>query len=86
MHTFGKGGATARNTKRGRGINPNPPAISARFAPGRGPAPLGRRLKARSGTTTVGNVDIMSENPPQYANRRPHNFTYVVDNNLPGAR
>ena len=41
LHTFGKGGADSRK--------PNPPAISARLAPGSGPAPLGRRFKDRRG-------------------------------------
>ena len=33
----------------GRVINPNPPAIASRLAPGSGPAPLGRRFKDRRG-------------------------------------
>jgi hypothetical protein len=40
MYLFGKGTAAARITKSGRVIYPNTPAISARKAPGRGPAPL----------------------------------------------
>ena len=91
MHNFGKGGAGSRKTKKGRIINPNPPAISARQAPGRGPAPLGRRLKDRSGetleiATAGGNVTVRPDNPPHNVRRRPHNFTYAVENNLPGAR
>ena len=31
LHNFGKGTSAARSTKRGRTINPNPPAISARL-------------------------------------------------------
>ena len=49
LHTFGKGGAASRKSKWGRVIKPNPPAISARLAPGSGPAPLGRRFKDRRG-------------------------------------
>ena len=49
LHTFGKGGAASRKTKWGRVINPNPPAIAARLAPGSGPAPLGRHFKDRRG-------------------------------------
>ena len=72
-------------------INPNPPAISARLAPGRGPAPMGRRLLDRSGqsvtvSTASGSVTIRSDNPPIYQNRRQHKFSQVVANNLPGAR
>ena len=37
LHTFGKGGAASRKSKWGRVIKPNPPAISARLAPGSGP-------------------------------------------------
>ena len=49
LHTFGKGGAASRKSKWGRVINPNPPAISTRLAPGSGPAPLGRQYKDRRG-------------------------------------
>ena len=49
LHTFGKGGAASRKSKWGRIINPNPPAIAARLAPGSGPAPLGRHFKDRRG-------------------------------------
>jgi hypothetical protein len=91
MHNFGKGGAAARKTRKGRVINPNPPGISTRLAPGRGPAPLGRHLKDRGSqslqmATAEGPVIIQSDNPPVYQNRRPHNFSHAVDKNLPGVR
>ena len=44
-----RGGAASRKSKWGRVINPNPPAIAARLAPGSGPAPLGRHFKDRRG-------------------------------------
>ena len=49
LHTFGKGGAASRKSKWGRVINPNPPAISARLAPGSGPAP-GQALQGQERT------------------------------------
>ena len=54
LHTFGKGGAASRKSKWGRVINPNPPAISTRLAPGSGPAPLGRQYKDRRGQVVTG--------------------------------
>ena len=94
MHLFGKGTAAARITKSGRVIYPNTPAISARKAPGRGPAPLGRPPLPKNGLTIVGPstsgmqppIIAMSDNPPRISLHRPHNFTHNVDNNLPGAR
>ena len=53
LHEFGKGTCAKRITKSGRQINPNPPARARRLAPGRGPAPKGRRPKAHSGLTKV---------------------------------
>ena len=52
MHNFGKGTVgTNRSSKHGRMIKVNSPATSRRTfkVPGRGPAPLGRPLKDRSG-------------------------------------
>jgi hypothetical protein len=91
MHNFGKGGAAARKSKRGKVIKPNPPAISTRLAPGRGLAPLGRRHKDRSGETLLvqtpeGPVTVKSGNPPLYLSRRSHNFSDNVDKNQPGPR
>ena len=57
------------------------------MAPGRGPAPLGRRPKNINGETlNLGDEVIRSDNPPRFTTRRPHNFSHVVDHNLPGAR
>jgi hypothetical protein len=92
LHTFGKGTAAARATKSGRIIYPNPPAIAARLAGGRNPAPLGRPPLPRSGQTVTvdtgsgAEVVAMSDNPPRHQSRRPHDFSQVVDRNLPGAR
>ena len=74
MHGFGAGGAASRQTKTGRIIRPNPPAISARQAPGSMPAPLGRRFKDRSGevaTTMEGGRSrvVVADNPPSYRDR-----------------
>ena len=42
LATFGKLDAAGRQSKHNRIIKPNPPAISARLAPGSMPAPLGQ--------------------------------------------
>ena len=66
--------------------------VCLRLAPGRGPAPMGRRLKDRSAETlTVLTNDgqtatIRGGNAPVHKERRTHNFTNIVDSNLPGAR
>ena len=91
MHGFGAGGAASRQTKTGRIIRPNPPAISARQAPGSMPAPLGRRFKDRSGevaTTMEGGRSrvVLADNPPSYRDRVPHNLTLAVDKNVPNAK
>ena len=51
MHNFGKGTVGTNCSKHGRMIKVNSPATSRRTfkVPGRGPAPLGRPLKDRSG-------------------------------------
>ena len=51
MHNFGKGTVGTNRSKHGRMIKVNSPATSRRTfkVPGRGPAPLGRPLKDRSG-------------------------------------
>ena len=48
-HDLPEASAASRKSKWGRVINPNPPAISTRLAPGSGPAPLGRHYKDRRG-------------------------------------
>ena len=68
LATFGKLGAAGRQSKHNRIIKPNPPAISARLAPGSMPAPLGRRFKDRSGQVLVGAApdgsDVNADRPP----------------------
>ena len=88
LHLFGKGGAAARKSKWGRVINPNPPAIASRLAPGSGPAPLGRRFKDRRGqvVTLQGGQVVRAGNPPVYQNRRPHSLTLAISDNARSAR
>ena len=61
-------------------IQPNPPAIAARMAPGNGPAPLGRRFKDRRGevVTLTGGQVARAGNPPVYQNRGPYNLTLCL--------
>jgi hypothetical protein len=91
MHNFGEGGSAARKTMTGKVIKPNPPSISTRLALGRGPAPLGRRHRDRSGDTLQvqsldGPVTVRSGNPPLSLNRMTHNFSNNIEKNLPGPR
>ena len=92
MHNFGKGSGADRVTQSCLTIKPNTPGIAARMAPGSGPAPQGRKPKDRSGESlaapsTSGQPVILAraDNPPKVTRKRPHDFTYVLDNNLPGA-
>ena len=90
LATFGKLGAAGRQSKHNRIIKPNPPAISARLAPGSMPAPLGRRFKDRSGQVLVGAApdgsDVTADRPPVYRGRRVHDLAEAVRQNLPGPR
>ena len=78
MHCFGSRGDASRKTKTGLLMKPNPPALSARKAPGSLPAPLGRRPKDRAGEKGI---------PlPTPRNKRPHNLAFAVENNVPNAK
>ena len=73
-------------------IKPNPPGIAARMAPGSGPAPQGRKPKDRSGESLVAPsasgepvIVAVADNPPKVSRKRPHDFSYITDRNLPGA-
>lgn len=89
MHGFGAGGAASRRTKTGRIIKPNPPAISARQAPGSMPAPLGRRFRDRSGEVAMeagSSRVVLADHPPVYRDRVPHNLALAVEKNVPNAK
>ena len=62
MHNFGKGTIAKNRSKHGGEIKVNSPATSRRTfkVPGRGPAPLGRPLKDRSGKVQL----IVNEDDP----------------------
>ena len=84
LHTFGKGGAASRKSKWERVINPNPPAIASRLAPGSGPAPLGRRFKDRAGQVAhlSGGQVVRAGKPPAYQERRPHSLKQAIEENV----
>ena len=82
--SFGKGGAASRKSKWERVINPNPPAIASRLAPGSGPAPLGRRFKDRAGQVAhlSGGQVVRAGKPPAYQERRPHSLKQAIEENV----
>ena len=40
----------------------------------------------QEGTSSEGVFLARSDNPPKVSKKRPHNFSHVVDKNMPGAR
>ena len=88
MHNFGKGTIATNRTKHGGVIKVNSPATSRRTfkVPGRGPAPLGRPLKDRSGKVQmfVGEEDDLlarSDKPFNFKPKKQHNLAKSVRNN-----
>ena len=88
MHNFGKGTIATNRTKHGGVIKVNSPATSRRTfkVPGRGPAPLGRPLKDRSGKVQmfVGEEDDLlarSDKPFNFKPKKQHNLAKSVQNN-----
>ena len=88
MHTFGKGTMATNRSKHGGIIKVNSPATSRRTfkVPGKGPAPLGRPVKDRSGKVQmfVGEEDDMvvrSDKPLMFKPKKQHNLAKSVQNN-----
>ena len=88
MHNFGKGTVGTNRSKHGRMIKVNSPATSRRTfkVPGRGPAPLGRPLKDRSGRVQMfvseeDDLVARSDKPFQFKPKKKHDLAKSVRNN-----
>ena len=88
MHNFGKGTVATSRSKHGRMIKVNSPSTSRRTfkVPGRGPAPLGRPLKDRSGRVQmfVGEEDDLvarSDKPLKFNPKKKHDLAKSVRHN-----
>ena len=88
MHNFGKGTVASNRTKHGGTIPVGAPTPSRRTfkVPGRGPAPLGRPVKDRSGRVQLSVTDnedlfAMPEKPLKETTKKKHNITDNVSKN-----